>query len=143
MIEPARTDRNVSFPYRIHITIWVTMVEVFVFHIVCDVGPFDFMPYRVACYTSFISDPANACRLSREDSNISFSFFDVFEPFIKGIGYFLGTATTCTVHPNLDKFPFITVFRITKDFFQLVEIVLVVFFFSCNMVFWMIGIPWG
>ena len=118
------------------------MVEVFVFHIICDVGSLDFMPNRVTSDTTFISDPANACRLSREDGDISFSFFDVFEPFIKGIGYFLGTATTRTVHPNLDEFSFISVFWISKDFFQLVEIVLVVFFFGCNMVFWMIGIPW-
>ena len=75
------------------------------------------MPYRVTSDTTLISNPTDTCWFGREDSDISFSFLDVFEPLIKSVGYFLGTATACSIHPDFDKFTLITVFWITKDFF--------------------------
>ena len=106
------------------------MVEIVILHIISDFSFLNLMPNWISSDTTFITDPTDTCWLSREDSDISFSFFDVLEPFVKGVGYFLCSTTTRTVHPYFDKFTIVSVFRIAKDFFQLVEIVFVVFFFS-------------
>ena len=106
------------------------MVEIFILHIISDFSFLDLMPNWISGDTTFITDPTDTCRLSREDSDISFSFLDVLEPFVKGISYFLSSTTTRTVHPNFDEFTIVTVFRISKDFLELVEIVFVILFFS-------------
>ena len=117
VVEPARADGNICFSYRVHISVRVTVVKVFVLNVFGDVCFLDLVPYRVTGDTTLISNPTDTCWFSREDSDISFSFLNVFEPLIKSVGYFLGTATACSIHPDFNKFTLITVFWITKDFF--------------------------
>ena len=142
MVEPTWTDRNVCFTDRVHISFWIPMVEIFILHIVSDFSFLDLMPNWITGNPTFITNPTYTCWLGREDSDISFSFLDVLEPLIKGIGYFLSPATTRTIHPYFNELTVISVFRIAKDFLELVEIVFVVLFLSCNMIFRMVGIPW-
>ena len=142
MVEPTWTNRNVCFTDWVHISFWVSMVEIFVLHIVSDFSFLNLMPNWISSDTTFITDPTDACWLSREDSDIPFSFLDVLEPLVKGVSYFLSSATTRTIHPYFDEFTIISVFRIAEDFLELVEIVFVILFFSWNMIFRVISIPW-
>ena len=117
------------------------MIEIIILHIVGDFSFLDFMPNWISSDPTFITNPTYACRLSREDSDIPFSFLDVLEPLVKGIGYFLSSTTTRTVHPYFDEFTIIPVFRIAKDFLELVKVVFVVLFFSIHVIVWIVCIP--